>query len=88
MSKLNKASSKDVAFSRLTNVLKNDRSQLDQQVLEAARSDIIRALGAYMQLDENDMQVTLKLNDHREKPRLIVEAGVKKIHRSLVGTSK
>jgi cell division topological specificity factor len=80
--------SKEVARKRLMNVLKNDRTQLDQEMLSAVRSDVMRVLGNYMELDDKDFTISIVSTDQRDKPRLTLEAGVKKIHRSMVAKQK
>ena len=52
--------SKKVAKDRLKVVLVNDRANSSNQVLEMLKSDIVKALNAYMDIDaeELDIQIT------------------------------
>ena len=60
-----KATSKDVAKDRLKLVLVHDRANVSTQFLEILKSDIIKVITNYMEIDENelDIQITQAQND-------------------------
>ena len=49
--------SKKIAKDRLKVVLVNDRASHSNQVLEMLKSDIVKALNAYMDIDADDLDI-------------------------------
>lgn len=62
-----KPSSKDVAKDRLKLVLIHDRVNCSTQVLEMLKTDIIRVISNYMEIDEDelDIQITQTQSDDK-----------------------
>lgn len=54
-----KASSKDVAKSRLKFVLIQDRMNCSTQVLEMLKTDILKVISNYMEIDEEEMDIQI-----------------------------
>ena len=61
-----KASSKEVAKDRLKLVLIHDRANCSTQVLEMLKTDIIKVISNYMEIDEEelDIQITQAPSEH------------------------
>lgn len=83
-----KDSSKDVAKERLKLVLIHDRSNVSPQFLEMVKSEIIRVIQNYMEIDEEslDIQLTKTSSDDGERivPALVANIpikGMKKVGR-------
>lgn len=62
--------SKNVAKERLKLVLVHDRSDLSPQLLEMIKSDIIRVISEYAEIDEEglDIKLTRMKKDGKESP--------------------
>ena len=60
-----KPPSKDVAKDRLKLVLIHDRANVSTQLLEILKTDIIKVITNYMEIDENelDIQISQATND-------------------------
>ena len=60
-----KPSSKDVAKDRLKLVLIHDRANVSSQLLEILKTDIIKVITNYMEIDETelDIQISQATND-------------------------
>jgi len=54
-----KSSSKDVAKSRLKFVLMQDRMNCSPEVLEMMKTDILRVIAKYVEIDENEMDIQI-----------------------------
>ena len=54
-----KPSSKDVAKDRLKLVLIHDRVNCSTQVLEMLKTDIIRVISNYMEIDEEELDIQI-----------------------------
>ncbi|MGI6622742.1 MAG: cell division topological specificity factor MinE [Clostridiaceae bacterium] len=76
-----KDSSKDVAKERLKLVLIHDRSNVSPQFLEMVKSEIIRVIQNYMEIDEEtlDIQLTKTNSDDGERivPALVANIPIK-----------
>lgn len=76
-----KDSSKDVAKERLKLVLIHDRSNVSPQFLEMVKSEIIRVIQNYMEIDEEtlDIQLTKTSSDDGERivPALVANIPIK-----------
>lgn len=58
-------SSKDVAKERLRLVLVHDRSQMSPQLLENLKTDLLRVIGEYMEIDPDGFLVDLQTNENQ-----------------------
>jgi cell division topological specificity factor len=58
-------SSKDVAKERLRLVLVHDRSQMSPQLLENLKTDLLRVIGEYMEIDPEGFLVDLQTNENQ-----------------------
>lgn len=56
----NEKSSRDIARDRLKVVLIQDRANLAPDVMENLRDDIIRVISNYMEINKNDMELSLE----------------------------
>ncbi|MGI6050839.1 MAG: cell division topological specificity factor MinE [Acetivibrionales bacterium] len=76
-----KEPSKDVAKERLKLVLIHDRSNVSPQFLEMVKSEIIRVIQNYMEIDEDalDIQLTKTNSDDGERvvPALVANIPIK-----------
>ena len=81
-----KTSSKDVAKDRLKLVLIHDRANCSTQVLEMLKTDIIRVISNYMEIDEEelDIQITKTETDDKENsvPMLYANIPIKSMHKN------
>ena len=59
-----KPSSKDVAKDRLKLVLIHDRVNCSTQVLEMLKTDIIRVISNYMEIDEEELDIQITQNGY------------------------
>lgn len=57
------SSSKNVAKERLRLVLVHDRASVSPQVLEALKTDLIKVISNYMEIDESALEVNLDSSD-------------------------
>ncbi len=57
--------SKDVAKERLRLVLVHDRSQMSPQLLESLKTDLLRVIGEYMEIDPEGFLVDLQTNENQ-----------------------
>lgn len=55
----NNKASKDIARERLRFVLIHDRANISPQFMESLRDDLIKVISNYMEINEQDMEVTL-----------------------------
>ncbi len=76
-----KETSKDVAKERLKLVLIHDRSNVSPQFLEMVKSEIIKVIQNYMEIDEDalDIQLTKTNSDDGERivPALVANIPIK-----------
>lgn len=64
-----KPQSKDIAKDRLKLVLVHDRANCSTQILEMIKTDIIRVISNYMEIDEDELEMQItntKSNDKNE----------------------
>jgi cell division topological specificity factor len=63
-----KPASKDIARDRLKLVLIHDRANCSSQLLEMLKTDIIKVISNYMEIDEQelDIQITQTNNDRND----------------------
>lgn len=81
-----KQTSKDVAKDRLKLVLIHDRVNCSSQVLEMLKTDIIRVISNYMEIDEDelDIQITQTQSESSEGtvPMLYANIPIKNMHKN------
>lgn len=63
----NKESSKDVAKDRLKLLLVHDRVNCGTQVLEMLKTDIIKVISNYMEIDEEGLDIQISQTDAENK---------------------
>ena len=70
--KKDNTASKNVAKDRLKLVLVHDRVNCSSQVLEMLKTDIIKVISNYMEIDEEelDIQITQTQSDDKQAPYL------------------
>ena len=69
-----KPSSKDVAKDRLKLVLVHDRANVSTQLLEVLKTDIIKVISNYMEIDESELDIKISKatnDDGGDVPMLI-----------------
>lgn len=74
-------SSKDVAKERLRLVLVHDRSQMSPQLLENLKTDLLRVIGEYMEIDPEGFLVDLQTNENQVA--LVANIPVRRMKRAL-----
>lgn len=81
-----KSASKEVAKDRLKLVLIHDRANCSTQVLEMLKTDIIKVISNYMEIDEEelDIQITKTETDDKEGsvPMLYANIPIKSMHKN------
>jgi cell division topological specificity factor len=80
-----KSASKDVAKDRLKLVLVHDRVNCSTQVLEMLKTDIIRVISNYMEIDEDELDINITETMSEEKgvnvPMLYANIPIKSMHK-------
>lgn len=83
-----KPSSKDVAKDRLKLVLIHDRVNCSTQILEMLKTDIIRVISNYMEIDQEglDIQITQAPSDSSDGnvPMLLANIPIKSMRKGQV----
>lgn len=81
-----KASSKDVAKDRLKLVLIHDRANCSTQVLEMLKTDIIKVISNYMEIDEEELDIQITKTETNDKdssvPMLYANIPIKSMHKN------
>lgn len=79
-----KSSSKDVAKDRLKLVLIHDRANCSTQVLEMLKTDIIRVISNYMEIDEEELDIQITKTEGNEDgvPMLYANIPIKSMHKN------
>ncbi|MDE6357932.1 MAG: cell division topological specificity factor MinE [Eubacteriales bacterium] len=81
-----KSSSKDVAKDRLKLVLIHDRANCSTQVLEMLKTDIIKVISNYMEIDEEELDIQITKTDTDDKdgavPMLYANIPIKSMHKN------
>ena len=72
--------SKNVAKERLRLVLVHDRADISPQLMEDLKSDLVKVISKYMEIDVNSLEFSLDSNDNQVA--LIANIPVKKMKRS------
>ena len=71
--------SKDVAKERLRMVLVHDRASVAPHVWEALKTDLIRVISSYLDIDEASMEV--QLQTERDSVALVASIPVRRVKR-------
>ena len=73
-----KEESKDVAKERLKLVLVHDRSELSPEILDMMKSDIIRVISEYAEIDDDsiDIKLTRMKKEEKESPTSALVANI------------
>jgi cell division topological specificity factor len=64
--------SKNVATERLRLVLMHDRMDLTPQMMDSLRSDILKVITDYLEIDETNMEISF----HRDKGSIALVASI------------
>ncbi|WP_028307660.1 cell division topological specificity factor MinE [Desulfitibacter alkalitolerans] len=70
-------SSKTIAKERLRLVLLHDRTSIPPHVIEALKGDLIQCISKYMEIDENNLDVSL--SDSDESVALVANIPILKV---------
>ena len=60
----NQKSSKEIAKDRLKVVLIHDRANISPEVMQALKNDIIEVISHYMDINKNEMEISLENDDN------------------------
>lgn len=60
----NPKKSKDIAKDRLKVVLIHDRANISPEVMQALKNDIIEVISHYMDINKNEMEISLENDAH------------------------
>ena len=60
----NQKTSKEIAKDRLTVVLIHDRANISPEVMQALKNDIIEVISHYMDINKNEMEISLENDDN------------------------
>lgn len=81
-----KPTSKNVAVDRLKLVLIHDRVNCSTQVLEMLKSDIIRVISNYMEIDQDELDIQITQTESDDKtgnvPVLYANIPIKSMHKN------
>lgn len=67
---------RDIARDRLKLLLIHDRSNCSPHVLEMLKTDIIKAISNYMEIDETDMEIQISHADTEESSVPVLFANI------------
>jgi len=79
-----KPDSKSIAKSRLQLVLVQDRLNIAAPVLEMLKTDILKVISTYIEIDENELDIQFTKNASDGAPILIANIPVKELRKSKV----
>lgn len=60
----NQKTSKEIAKDRLKVVLIHDRANISPKVMQALKNDIIEVISHYMDINKNEMEISLENDDN------------------------
>ena len=60
----NQKTSKEIAKDRLKVVLIHDRTNISPEVMQALKNDIIEVVSHYMDINKNEMEISLENDDN------------------------
>ena len=60
----NQITSKEIAKDRLKVVLIHDRANISPEVMQALKNDIIEVISHYMDINKNEMEISLENDDN------------------------
>lgn len=75
--------SAEIAKERLRLVLVHDRTNVTPQFLDNLKNDLIRVISEYMEIDQENMDVSLSSGEHQVA--LVANIPVKRMKRAAVG---
>lgn len=77
----NKSTPKDVAKDRLKLILIHDRTDFSPEILEMIKSDILKVISNYVDIDSEDVEVAFTKTDVSEGnlPALVANIPIKKM---------
>lgn len=75
--------SADIAKERLRLVLVHDRTNVSPQFIEALKEELISVISRYMEIEEENMDVTLQTTENQVA--LVANIPVKRMKRAAVG---
>ena len=82
-----KPSSKDIARDRLKLVLIHDRVNCSTQLLEMLKTDIIKVISNYMEIDEDELDIQISQapseRDGENVPMLCANIPIKSMHKMM-----
>ncbi|MFZ5642282.1 MAG: cell division topological specificity factor MinE [Bacillota bacterium] len=73
------SASKNIAKERLRLVLVHDRSSVSPQILQSLKSDLIKVISNYMEIDEDSLEVNFENSDNQVA--LIANIPIKNVKR-------
>ena len=80
-----KPQSREIARERLKLVLIHDRSDCSPQVLEMLKTDIIKVISNYMEIDERDMDIQIShgsTDEDGDVPMLFANIPIKSVRKA------
>lgn len=80
------SASANIAKERLRLVLVHDRTNVSPQFLEALKEDLIGVISRYMEIDEENMDVTLQSAENQVA--LVANIPVRRMKRAAVGSGR
>jgi cell division topological specificity factor len=80
------SASANIAKERLRLVLVHDRTNVSPQFLEALKEDLIGVISRYMEIDEENMDVTLQSTENQVA--LVANIPVRRMKRAAVGSGR
>lgn len=60
----NQKTSKEIAKDRLKVILIHDRANISPEVMQALKNDIIEVISHYMDINKNEMEISLENDDN------------------------
>ena len=60
----NQKTSKEIAKDRLKVVLIHDRANISPEVMQALKNDIVEVISHYMDINKNEMEISLENDDN------------------------
>lgn len=60
----NQKTSKEIAKDRLKVVLIHDRANISPEIMQALKNDIIEVISHYMDINKNEMEISLENDDN------------------------
>ena len=77
-----KPASKDVAKSRLKLVLVQDRLNISSNVLEMMKTDILKVISTYIEIDDSELEIEITQDEESGAPVLVANIPVKELKKA------